>query len=386
MKKWVVIGRICVTLGIVVILAFIAAPKNYAVSEIKQNKYPINLEQILEQNTQITTVQELALEIMDVEYTTQYQENSELPKGTIQMAQEGKNGTQKAITVKSYENDELVNEEIVLNDITKIAIDKVVEIGTGSGHNNYKVKVGDTCFVTSSTLSVRMEPDIKSEKIGTLQKDTQVHVVAIEDGWYKITSQVRNGYVEQGALTNRDPNADYSASSEYSASELQSRLDFGMDMNEPSDFSIEQFKQVLENDPYDQNDVFTENAEYFYYAEKQYDINGIFLAAIAIHESGWGTSRIANDKNNLFGYGAVDSNPYGGAYSFETYSEGIDLLARVLKKYYLNPEGTTVYGADVANGKFYNGPTLSAVNKIYASDKNWANGVFKWMSYLYNKL
>ena len=31
-----------------------------------------------------------------------------------------------------------------------------------------------------------------------------------------------------------------------------------------------------------------------------YHINGVFLASMAIHESGWGTSTIAKDKKNLF--------------------------------------------------------------------------------------
>ena len=159
-----------------------------------------------------------------------------------------------------------------------------------------------------------------------------------------------------------------------------------MELNKPSNLSLNQFKKILENDSNDKNQIFTNNAEYFYYAEKQYNINGVFLAAVAIHESGWGTSKISKNKNNLFGYGAVDSNPYGGAYSFSSYNEGIDLLARVFVKYYLNPSGTSIYDGNIANGKYYSGNTLQAVNKRYASDKNWANSVFKWMKYLYNKL
>ena len=31
-------------------------------------------------------------------------------------------------------------------------------------------------------------------------------------------------------------------------------------------------------------------------------------------------------------------------------------------------------------------PTLSGVNTKYATDKNWANGVYSHMKYLYNKL
>jgi len=132
--------------------------------------------------------------------------------------------------------------------------------------------------------------------------------------------------------------------------------------------------------------VFENNAQYFYYAEKQYNINGVFIAAVGIHESAWGTSKISQNKKNLFGYGAYDNSAYSSAYSFDSYAEGIDLIARVLTKYYLNPNGTKIYDGEIASGKYYNGSTLSAVNKRYATDTNWANGVYKWMDYLYNKL
>ena len=128
-----------------------------------------------------------------------------------------------------------------------------------------------------------------------------------------------------------------------------------------------------------------DNAKYFYYAEQQYNVNGIFLAAVAIHESNWGTSAMAQNKKNLFGYGAYDRAPSENAYSFGTYAEGIDMLARVFAKYYLNPKGTAIYNGEVASGNYYNGSTLTGVNTKYVSDKNWANAVYKWMQYLYNK-
>ena len=162
-------------------------------------------------------------------------------------------------------------------------------------------------------------------------------------------------------------------------------ISFNMALNKPSGLSLEQFKKVLTDDK-DKNKVFENNAEYFFYREEQYNINGIFVASIGIHESAWGTSRIAKNKYNLFGYGAYDSNPYNGAYTFSNYSESIDLLARVLVKYYLNPKGTTIYDGQVASGKYYNGNTVSAVNVKYATDKNWANCVYKYMEYLYGKI
>ena len=48
-----------------------------------------------------------------------------------------------------------------------------------------------------------------------------------------------------------------------------------------------------------------------------------------------------------------DSNPYNGAYSFNDYSECIDLIARVFIKYYINPAGTKIYDGTIASGKYY---------------------------------
>ena len=157
-------------------------------------------------------------------------------------------------------------------------------------------------------------------------------------------------------------------------------------LNKPSGLTVEQYKKIFENDANDVNHIFSDNAEYFYYIEQQYNINGIFVAAVGIHESAWGTSNISKNKKNLFGYGAYDRDPSGSAYTFQSYSEGIDLVARVFVKYYLNPPGTPIYGGETASGRYFEGATLTAVNTRYASDKNWANAVFKWMTYLYNKL
>lgn len=162
-------------------------------------------------------------------------------------------------------------------------------------------------------------------------------------------------------------------------------LSYNIALNKPSGFSVEQFKIAL-TDKKDVNKIFENNAEYFYYIEDEYCINGLFVAALGIHESAWGTSKLALNKYNLFGYGAYDSNPYNGAYSFSSYSECIDLIARVLVKYYLNPAGTKIYDGQVASGKYYSGNTISAVNQKYASDKNWGNAVYKHMQYLYEKI
>lgn len=352
-------------------------------NEIEQ----FDLTDIINENTNEIVSEELIVEEEDIEYTSIYKNNSELPKGTIQVIQEGRDGKQNIITKKTYKNGELVKEETDTQ-ITIASIDRIVEIGTAKYTSNYKVKLGDYLFVTSNTLAIRNSPDKSASKNITIEKNSKVKLLEISGDWYYISYNTYKGWAQADCLTYIDPNASKydEASGTYSKEELMSKLSQNMSLNKPSGLSIDQFKKVLSNNTSDKNNVLENNAEYFYYAEKQYNINGVFLAAVAIHESNWGTSKIAVDKNNLFGYGASDSNPYKNAKTFSSYAEGIDLVARVFVKYYLNPAGTSIYGGETAVGTYYNGSTLAGVNTRYASDKNWANGVYKWMSYLYNKL
>lgn len=205
---------------------------------------------------------------------------------------------------------------------------------------------------------------------GNIVKEEQVGCV--------VTKSSINKIIEIGTKVYVEPEK----TKENTTSETLSR---DIELNKPSGFSAEQFKKAL-TDSKDQNKIFQNNSEYFYYIEDEYNINGMFVAAIGIHESAWGTSRLAKNKYNLFGYGAYDSNPYNGAYTFSSYSESIDLIARVLVKYYLNPPGTKIYDGQAASGKYYNGNTISAVNKRYATDSNWGNSVYKHMQYLYGKI
>ena len=355
----------------------------------------IDIDSYIENNSKEGVKEEYTVEEVELEFITKYKNNASLPKGTLQVTQEGRKGKQQITTKKAYENDQLIGEEQVSAKITKAAVNKIVEVGTGSGRvSNYEVKVGDTVYVTSDRLSVMVEPSEQSQKIATLSQNDELKVLELQGEWYRIRSGSTVGYVKKEATTYRNyaqEEAENNSSnintstSQKSKSELLSTLSFGMALNKPSGLTLEQFKTVL-SDSKDKNKIFEQNAEYFYYIEKEYNINGVFVAAVGIHESAWGTSKIAQEKYNLFGYGAYDSNPYNGAYTFSDYSECIDLLARVFVKYYLNPAGTSIYGGETASGKYYNGPTLSGINQKYATDKNWANSVYTTMKYLYNKL
>jgi hypothetical protein len=114
----------------------------------------------------------------------------------------------------------------------------------------------------------------------------------------------------------------------------------------------------------------------FLAAERAYGVNAIVLVAIAMHESGYGTSDIARIKKNLFGYMAYDRDPFKWAAAFSTYAEGIDVVARYIHDGYLVP-----------GGNFYTGfRTLRSMNLAYASSPVWQYGVVGHANRLINEV
>lgn len=347
----------------------------------------IDLEEIIQRNQQEEMIEEYVQEEEILEYITKYQTNPEIPKGISYVVQQGRTGKQVLTKKRTYQKGQLLKEVVEKATVTKASFEQIVEIGGGSYESHHQVKKGDELWVTSDELAVRFEPKEESEKLATLSRKDKVKVIEMTQNWYKIICGSIIGYVKQECTTyfTKEKEKDQQEQNSLTKQQLKNKLNFQMALNEPSGLTLSQFQKVL-TDSKDKNQIFQSQAQYFYYIEKQYQINGIFIAAIGVHESAWGTSKIAKEKKNLFGYGAYDSNPYQGAYEFSTYAESIDLMAKVLTKYYLNPKGTSIYGGETAVGTYYYGNHLTSVNKSYATDKNWANAVYSYMQYFYNKL
>lgn len=373
-------------IGLIIIIFIICkffSPKTvYAINQegsAKISNAPnVDVEEIIKQNNK-KTLEQIVTEETDIEYITQYENTDELPEGKIQVIQEGKIGKQQVTKKITIDENGEKHEETIDSIVTMNSANKIVKVGTSKSKKDYKITKNSEVYVTSDSVEVKEKNDYSSSKITTLIRNTTLKVLDIQDGWCKVFTGGRYGWIKQENL------ASTSYNSNNNSKQLNITYNFEMELNKPSGLTLEQFKKVL-TDENDKNNIFEDNAEYFYYIENEYNINGIFVAAIGIHESGWGKSNIAINKKNLFGYRAYDSNPYGSARTFETYAEGIDLIARVLVKYYLNPKGTGIYNGEIAVGTYYNGNALSAVNKKYASDSGWANKVYKYMEYLYKKI
>lgn len=114
--------------------------------------------------------------------------------------------------------------------------------------------------------------------------------------------------------------------------------------------------------------------KYFIQAEKETGINALYLAGLAVHESGWNTSKFAEKRNNLFGWQAYDNDLDKTKY-FESKGECILFVAERIKTLYLNE-----------NGMFHSGYTIESISSRYASDKEHSKKVYKNIEKILDKI
>ncbi len=99
-------------------------------------------------------------------------------------------------------------------------------------------------------------------------------------------------------------------------------------------------------------------------AEMETGINALVLAGIVVHESDWGGSRLAREKNNLAGLGAYDGQEYSAGIRFDSRAASIMFLAELLAVKY------------APGGKYFGGShDLAGIGVRYASDPGWAEKV-----------
>ena len=402
--KYILFGIIAITLVIAIIFAVLNSFKTPKIDEVtiinpvadssieiveRSDDKDIDLFYIIAENERDILIEQIIRQEMNIDFNTQYRENSSLQSGQMQTIQQGKDGKQDAITRCAYKNGQLISTSLISSVVTESSVDKIVEIGTSSVASTYVPIVGDKLQVIINGTVLHVTSNEESQEVATLAIGEEVEMKQKEGDWFYVSKGNYVGWLKSNQVQYINPNNNGDGDEnriQYTREQLSSTLGFSMLLNTRSGLSLEQFKHILSGDSNDKNHIFEQNAEYFYFIEQQYNINGVFVAAVGIHESAFGTSYLATTKKNLFGYGAYDRDPVNSANNFNSYSGSIDLLARVFQKYYLNPKGTVLADGEIAQGTYYHGATLTAVNQCYASDKNWARGVYRWMTYLYNKI
>ena len=206
-----------ILLSIIVIYNFTFAKSNsydtkqtYSLDNVKiSNAKEINIDEIITSNTSNSKKEEIEVKEEVLEYITKYKTNTQLPKGTIQVVQEGREGIQQITVKKTYENKQQISEEQIASKVTKASVDKIVEIGGANYTSNYKEKVGDNVYVTSDRLEVKENPSSESLKIATLNNNEELKILEIKEQWYKISSGGTTGWVKKECTTYKNPNEEY---------------------------------------------------------------------------------------------------------------------------------------------------------------------------------
>jgi len=110
--------------------------------------------------------------------------------------------------------------------------------------------------------------------------------------------------------------------------------------------------------------IMKDKASAFISSQNTYGVNALLVYAMGVHESDYGISAIALAKNNLFGYGANDSNP-GDAYYYESVEQSVDIHMGKQLRYYLDYNNNSLFYASNFGSKG------AGLNTMYASDPFW---------------
>jgi len=233
--------------------------------------------------------------------------------------------------------------------------------------------------VTASALNVRSGAGTLNSVVGTLTEGNQVDIISEVDGWYQIEYSGA-GWVNAA----RDDVRYYLDPNNFRHSDRQ-MFQF-LNLARPSGATAAELNEFLEG-----KGILEGMGQTFIEAGRTYGVNDIYLLSHALLETGHGTSALATGIEvngvtvyNMFGIGAVDSNPLGGG-SRRAYQEGWDTPekaiiggAQFIGNNYIKAGQNTLYkmrwNPDSMNEYGY-------ASHQYATDIGWA---YKQVSTMYN--
>ena len=387
MKRERVNGRIVIQISIIwifiaaIIATFVIAffrnsifatdiEKEEKFSAVEPNQNAVDILELMVQNNYSN--KKIVNEERKIDFIKKEVQDDQIPKGEKQVIQKGKKGKKQVKALQQFENDSFISEEILESIVTKEPVEEIVHIGTSEFLEKYKVHIGEEMYLTETT-ELKKEAKKDSEDLITINRYLNFEILQVSKDWTKVKYKEFEGYLPNKKLTSEAVTPIIKEQNRIAV--IKDSLNKDMDLTAPSGLTLSDYKTILGYNASDKNSIFADNYEAFYNAEQKYGVNGIFIAAIGIHESAWGNSYLAIEKNNLFGYRAYDRDPINSAQDFESYEDAINVVAEALSKNYLTPTGS-----------FYNGTTIESVNKKYASDKAWHEKVFSYMELLYDKL
>lgn len=206
----------------------------------------------------------------------------------------------------------------------------------------------------------RAEPNYDSEVMFLFRKGMTFEIIERHWNWLKINYNGQEGFIDMSLVEQYQENPPYEVYKEPVTQEsvAQESVD-GIphynpnNLRELSNLSESQIYKMLEGSA-----LQTLSRAYFY-AEKEYNVNAIFLMALNSEESGHGRSPLAQSHNNIGGVKDGNSWRY-----FNDWGESLNYIANLIDKNYLT-EG----------GDYYNGPSIWDVNVKYCEGTTWSGNL-----------
>ena len=237
--------------------------------------------------------------------------------------------------------------------------------------------------VISSELHVRTLPDKDSTSLGRLKQGAIVEKLGESGKWFfiRLSLETDNFYGDiVGWASSKDPQGEVLLSPAESPAEPGPVIDDGGQVVPDEPFSVD---SNLKERPSPLTAALIETycsekgkpglagiGEPVMAAAKKYSINATYIVAHAIHESGWGTSKMSQEKHNLFGFQAYDSNT-GMARTFDTFDDCIDYVMNYVNTNYLTKAGKYFEGKPCLGDK----DKGYGMNVNYATDPHWAQAI-----------
>lgn len=133
-KKFNVVGAV---IGILFLILFSTSiQSNYifatteeekkSINTFEENDDKIDIMNVISSNISELTKKEIITKELQIEYETKYIDNNKLPKGEEKIVQPGKFGYKDQTIIKTYENGELIDENIINEKVNSNPVDLVI--------------------------------------------------------------------------------------------------------------------------------------------------------------------------------------------------------------------------------------------------------------------
>ena len=215
----------------------------------------------------------------------------------------------------------------------------------------------------------REEPNYESTVKDLLHRGMIVDVIERHEEFLKVSFNGEIGYIDISLIEQYQDDPPYELYVEPEEPVSEEQVD-GIphfnpyNLRELSNLSERQIYNMLEGSA-----LQTLSRAYYYY-EKEYNVNAIFLMALNSEESGHGRSSLAITHNNLGGVKQGNSWRY-----FNDWGESLQYIANLIDTMYLTPGGSYYYGESIWN-----------VNTKYCEGTQWATNLINIANGLIRKI